>query len=65
MHGGATATIMDQIAGVLAMLNTNHIVATAELTAKYIAPIRKGETYILKAHLHSHEGRKVFIQSTI
>jgi acyl-coenzyme A thioesterase PaaI-like protein len=41
-HGGVTATILDQNTGVLAMLHAFDIVATSELSVKYLQPIRKG-----------------------
>jgi hypothetical protein len=39
-HGGASATIVDNNSGILAMLHSLDIVATAELKLKYLLPIR-------------------------
>jgi hypothetical protein len=39
---------LDQNTGVLAMLYAFDIVATSELSVKYLQPIRKGELYLMK-----------------
>jgi acyl-coenzyme A thioesterase PaaI-like protein len=44
-HGGATATIIDQNSGVLAMLYSYELVATSQLSVKYLKTVKKGQTY--------------------
>jgi acyl-coenzyme A thioesterase PaaI-like protein len=64
-HGGASATIVDNNSGILAMLYSLDIVATAELKLKYLLPIREGQLYICKGSVTSREGRRILINSTI
>lgn len=45
-HGGATATIADQNSGIVAMLYTRELVATAEMHIKYTKPVKKGQLYV-------------------
>lgn len=45
-HGGATATIIDQNSGMLAMLFSKELCATAELEVKYKKPVKRGTVYV-------------------
>ena len=45
-HGGATATIADQNSGMLAMLYSKELVATADLFVKYKKPVKRGQLYV-------------------
>jgi hypothetical protein len=52
-HGGATATISDQNSGILAMLFSRELVATAELYIKYTKPVKKGQLYVWSGEIES------------
>jgi acyl-coenzyme A thioesterase PaaI-like protein len=64
-HGGATATIIDQNAGVLAMIHSYELVATSQLNVRYLKTIKKGQTYAWHGEIERREGRKIFVKSSI
>ena len=64
-HGGATATILDQNMGELAMLHSKEMVATADIFVKYKKPIKKGLFYVVEAIVVKREGRKIWVASKI
>jgi acyl-coenzyme A thioesterase PaaI-like protein len=65
LHGGASATIIDQNSGLLAMIHSREVVATAELSIKYLIPVKKGQLYVWKGVVERREDRKIYIKSTI
>lgn len=64
-HGGATATIIDQNMGYLAILNSKEMVATADLSIKYKKPIKKDQFYVLETEVTQRKGRKIWLKGTI
>jgi acyl-coenzyme A thioesterase PaaI-like protein len=64
-HGGATATIIDQNAGVLAMIYSYELVATSELNVRYLKPVKKGQTYAWHGEVTRRDGRKIYIKSSV
>jgi acyl-coenzyme A thioesterase PaaI-like protein len=64
-HGGATATIVDQNSGILAMLYSYELVATGELNVKYKKPVKKGQIYVWKGEVAKREDRKIYVSSVV
>ena len=60
-HGGILAAIFDEFAGAAPRL-VGAMAATARLTVNYRAPIPIGEPLRLRAWVHEHDGRKIFIR---
>ena len=62
MHGGFTATIIDNLGGILGGLSSDlSPVATASLEIAYKKPVKVGHEYILKLWVEKIEGRNYFI----
>ncbi|XVX18573.1 PaaI family thioesterase [Actinomycetota bacterium] len=60
VHGGAVATVIDDLYGFLCYLLETPAV-TRHLTVDYRAPVMIGVRYRLAAHVRSSEGRKLFL----
>ncbi len=59
-HGGVLAAIFDEFAGVVPP-TVGAMAATARLTVNYRSPIPIGEPMQLRAWVHEHGGRKIFV----
>lgn len=64
-HGGATATIIDQNMGYLAMLHSKNNVATYDLHVRYKRPVKKDQYYVLEVRVTESKGRKIWIKGVI
>jgi len=64
VHGGAVATILDSIMGVLSNVAIAPSV-TANLNVDYVRPFRLGQACMVQAHIKNVDGRKIFLESTI
>lgn len=60
VHGGAVATVIDDLYGFLLYLVGTPAV-TRQLTVDYLAPVLIGTTYRLKAGVTGREGRKLLV----
>ena len=58
LHGGIMATLLDEIMGSIVQERGKNCV-TAEMTVKYILPVRTGDTIEAFANVVSEEGRKI------
>lgn len=63
-HGGAVATVIDDLFGFLLYLVGTPAV-TRQLTVEYRAPVMIDVPYRLEAHLTSQEGRKLFLAANL
>jgi acyl-coenzyme A thioesterase PaaI-like protein len=63
-HGGAVATVIDDLYGFLLYLVGTPAV-TRQLTVEYRAPVMIGISYRLQAQVQRHEGRKLFLVASI
>lgn len=61
-HGGAVATVMDDLFGFLLYL-TGAPAVTRNLEVRYDAPVILGHTYDLAARVVRTEGRKLFVEA--
>ena len=61
-HGGAVATVLDDLFGFLLYL-TGAPAVTRRLEIRYEAPVILGTTYQLAARVVSEEGRKLFVEA--
>ncbi|RKN57133.1 PaaI family thioesterase [Streptomyces klenkii] len=59
-HGGAVATVVDDLYGFLLFLEGGPAV-TRQLAVDYLAPVLIGTTYRLDAQVARREGRKLFV----
>lgn len=64
VHGGAVATVIDDLYGFLLYLVGTPAV-TRQLTVDYLAPALIGATYHLEASVTGREGRKLFVAATL
>ncbi|CAN5214623.1 MAG: PaaI family thioesterase [Nocardioides sp.] len=64
VHGGAVATVIDDLYG-FALYLVGTPAVTRQLTVDYRAPVLIGVPYRLEAHLTSQEGRKLFLQASL
>ncbi|GGC13909.1 PaaI family thioesterase [Cellulomonas carbonis] len=64
MHGGAVATVLDDLFGFLPYLVGTPAV-TRQLTVDYLSPVLVGVTYRIEATVTSREDRKVFVVATV
>ncbi|MDP9434257.1 MAG: PaaI family thioesterase [Actinomycetota bacterium] len=58
-HGGAVATVVDDVLGYLLHVVREPAV-TRTLEVEYLRPVMVGEPYVVRGRLLSHEGRKVW-----
>lgn len=63
-HGGVLAGVLDEFAGAAPSL-VDTMAATASLTVNYRAPIPLGEPLQLRAWVHDHDGRKIFVRGDV
>ncbi|KAM3873320.1 acyl-coenzyme A thioesterase THEM4 [Diretmus argenteus] len=63
VHGGAIATMIDDVAGTLAYQSSH--VMTANLNINYRSPIPLGSTVLLHCSVDKKEGRKIFISCKV
>lgn len=63
-HGGAVATVIDDMFGFLLYL-TGAPAVTRQLEVRYDAPVLLGTSYELAARVVRKEGRKLFVESEI
>ncbi|MHB8246296.1 MAG: PaaI family thioesterase [Acidimicrobiales bacterium] len=59
-HGGAVATVVDDLFGFLLYL-AGELGVTRRLEVDYLAPVLLGSTYTVRAELVRREGRKLFL----
>lgn len=64
VHGGAVATVIDDLYGFLLYL-VGEPAVTRQLTIDYLAPVLIGTTYLLQADVTRREGRKLFVAATV
>ncbi|XP_076009786.1 acyl-coenzyme A thioesterase THEM4 isoform X2 [Genypterus blacodes] len=64
VHGGATATMIDNVTGAHAIY-TSGLVMTANLNINYRSPIPLGSTLLIESCLDKKEGRKVFVSCKV
>jgi len=64
VHGGAVATVLDDLFGFLPYLVGTPAV-TRQLTVDYLSPVLVGVTYRLEARIVSREDRKFFVAATL
>ena len=64
VHGGAVATVLDDLFGFLPYLVGTPAV-TRQLTVDYLSPVLVGVTYRIEATVTSREDRKVFVAATV
>ncbi|GAA3540984.1 hypothetical protein GCM10022196_21420 [Aeromicrobium flavum] len=63
VHGGAVATVVDDLYGCLLFLEGGPAV-TRQLTIDYLAPVLIGTTYRLRADVARRDGRKLFLAAS-
>lgn len=63
-HGGAVATVLDDLYGFLLFV-IHELAVTRSLQVEYFAPVRLGATYALRAELARREGRKLHVRATM
>ncbi|GAC1323898.1 MAG: hypothetical protein NVSMB13_04500 [Mycobacteriales bacterium] len=61
-HGGAVATVVDDLFGFLLYL-VGELAVTRRLEVDYRAPVRLGVPYLLRAHMVRRDGRKLFVEA--
>ena len=59
-HGGAVATVVDDVLGMLLYVVRVPAV-TRHLAVDYLKPVRLDVPYAIRAKVDSHEGRKLFV----
>ena len=64
VHGGAVATVLDDLYGFLLYL-VGEPAVTRQLTVDYLAPVLIGTTYRLDAAVTQREGRKLFVAASV
>lgn len=71
-HGGAVATIVDEVMGVLLSVNRHHgdaqfrgTTMTAYLNVKYLKAVATPQVVLVKAKFQQVKGRKRFVESTV
>lgn len=63
-HGGAVATVIDDLYG-FALYLVGELAVTRSLTLEYLRPVLLGTPYRLRAHLDRCEGRKLHLSATL
>ncbi|AEF42716.1 PaaI family thioesterase [Hoyosella subflava] len=63
-HGGAVATVMDDLFGFL-LYSVGELAVTRRLELDYLTPVLLDNPYILRAAVRSREGRKLHLTSTM
>lgn len=63
-HGGAVATVLDDLYGFLLYL-VGEPAVTRQLVVEYLAPVLIGTTYRLEARVDRREGRKLFVNAKV
>jgi uncharacterized protein (TIGR00369 family) len=63
-HGGAVATVIDDLYGFLLYV-VGELAVTRSLQIEYLAPVRLGVDYGLRAELERREGRKLYVRAQI
>ncbi|MFC9969199.1 MULTISPECIES: PaaI family thioesterase [Actinomycetes] len=63
-HGGAVATVLDDLFGFL-LYTVGEPAVTRHLSIDYLSPVLLDTPYIARAHLHSRQGRKLNLRATI
>ncbi len=63
-HGGAVATVLDELFGLL-LYTVGEPAVTRHLAIDYLAPILLDTTEFDRAHIHARDGRKLHLQATI
>lgn len=63
-HGGAVATVIDDLYG-FALYLVNELAVTRSLTLDYLRPVLLGTPYRLRAQLDRREGRKLHLSATL
>ncbi|MDP3893429.1 PaaI family thioesterase [Nocardioides sp.] len=63
-HGGAVATVMDDLFGFLLYV-VGTLAVTRTLQVEYRAPVLLGERYSLRADLLRREGRRLYMEATM
>ena len=63
-HGGAVATVIDDLFGFL-LYSVGELAVTRRLELEYLAPALLDTPYILRAAVRSREGRKLDLTSTM
>jgi len=66
IHGGFTATLFDNVAGILAhCVHDLSPSATAYLNIQYKKPLQVGKEYVLKMEVKSIDGKKAYLDGII
>ena len=63
-HGGAVATVMDDLFGFLLYV-VGTLAVTRTLQVGYRAPVLLGQRYSLRADLLRREGRRLYMEATM
>ncbi|AWK77027.1 thioesterase (plasmid) [Rhodococcus oxybenzonivorans] len=63
-HGGAVATVLDDLFGFL-LYTVGELAVTRHLAIDYLAPVLLDTPYTLRAHIHARDGRKLHLRATI
>lgn len=64
VHGGAVATVLDDLYGFLLYL-VGQPAVTRQLVVDYLNPVLIGTTYLLEAEVSRREGRKLFVAASV
>jgi acyl-coenzyme A thioesterase PaaI-like protein len=64
VHGGAVATVLDDLYGFLLYL-VGEPAVTRQLVVDYLTPVLIGTTYQLEARVSRREGRKLFVGANV
>lgn len=63
-HGGAVATVIDDLYG-FALYLVNELAVTRSLTVEYLRPVVLGTPYRLRAQVERREGRKLYLSAAL
>ncbi|MCY4671504.1 MAG: PaaI family thioesterase [Rhodococcus sp.] len=63
-HGGAVATVLDDLFGFL-LYTVGELAVTRRLELDYLAPVLLGTPYVLRAAVRSRDGRKLDLTATM
>jgi len=61
-HGGAVATVFDDLFGFL-LFTIGELAVTRSLNVDYVAPVRLGTAYTVTASLDRSEGRRLYVSA--
>lgn len=69
-HGGIVATLIDEIMGLLLIVNKRRLAdvgaaVTAYLNIRYLNPVPTPSTVLVSASLKEISGRKIFLEATV